>query len=635
MRRNRLYLAWMAAALLTMAGCSDEIGNNVQQGKPIEGDGVYMKVNIMTPASSGAFTKAGGENDDPTGGEEGDGSLTALEEENYVRSATLVLYKVEGATNINDADINTANTTVVASSYTELILDQNAGSTDYTNHDYKATARINSELLETGVTYRVLAIVNANVADQFTAGESLADCKMKTYNQHQIGTINERGRFIMSTHAEEMDGEGSIVTFTGEETTADNAASTTVWVERLSARIDYTGTTFNFEVKSTEQGQDQQDQKVIANVQLSGVAAINLAKHPMYIFKQVTQDTNINGAIITLGDELPNPNTSYTHKEGENYVIEPTTSHTYNKQFDNEFKAGFVNDLTFTDFSAAHWSEEASTTDTEKDRIIAYTGENTMGVDAQLHGYTTGVVFKAIYNPVELIVWDETTGTANPKEGDYTNKGFYKVGDKIYADLAAAEADYIATETEATSTDPLVQLRLNFTKDEWTSFNVVSIDDLKKALERIKDVADLGYISFLRDKLETASTLSAETMNWDAFMGNKNIPKNNTESNQVINKDDDHLQTINYYGTDHVCYYQYWIRHANNGDPDKMGIMEFCIVRNNVYRLNVTNINGLGMPDPFDSTESPDEGEEEGLYLTVQLYVKNWVVRLNDNIILQ
>ena len=63
--------------------------------------------------------------------------------------------------------------------------------------------------------------------------------------------------------------------------------------------------------------------------------------------------------------------------------------------------------------------------------------------------------------------------------------------------------------------------------------------------------------------------------------------------------------------------------------------MEFCIVRNNVYQLEVTDIKGLGMADPFDSKLTPDEGDEEGYFLDVQLYVKDWVLRLNNNIVLE
>ena len=64
-----------------------------------------------------------------------------------------------------------------------------------------------------------------------------------------------------------------------------------------------------------------------------------------------------------------------------------------------------------------------------------------------------------------------------------------------------------------------------------------------------------------------------------------------------------------------------------------MGPMEFAIVRNNIYDMTVTGINGLGesgidVPDP----KKPDEDKTVKMNVTVK--VKNWVVRTNGNIIL-
>lgn len=60
---KKINLFSMAAAfLLAATGCSDDLeenGNN--QGEPIDGNGVYLSVNIMTPSTSGAYTKAGEE----------------------------------------------------------------------------------------------------------------------------------------------------------------------------------------------------------------------------------------------------------------------------------------------------------------------------------------------------------------------------------------------------------------------------------------------------------------------------------------------------------------------------------------------------------------------------------------------
>ena len=59
-----------------------------------------------------------------------------------------------------------------------------------------------------------------------------------------------------------------------------------------------------------------------------------------------------------------------------------------------------------------------------------------------------------------------------------------------------------------------------------------------------------------------------------------------------------------------------------------MGIMEFGIVRNNIYKLKVTSINNFGIfqLDPT-TVDEPDQ-----LWMNVELQVKDWVLRYNDNI---
>ena len=67
-----------------------------------------------------------------------------------------------------------------------------------------------------------------------------------------------------------------------------------------------------------------------------------------------------------------------------------------------------------------------------------------------------------------------------------------------------------------------------------------------------------------------------------------------------------------------------------------MGVMEFAIVRNNVYQLSVTGIRDLGDPLPFtpgkDDPDTPDKTKD--VYIVIKLYVRNWVVRSNSGIIL-
>lgn len=50
-----------------------------------------------------------------------------------------------------------------------------------------------------------------------------------------------------------------------------------------------------------------------------------------------------------------------------------------------------------------------------------------------------------------------------------------------------------------------------------------------------------------------------------------------------------------------ICYYTYWIRHADDKDGTKFSPMEYAIVRNNIYQLTVKSVSRLGSDTPDDS----------------------------------
>lgn len=83
----------------------------------------------------------------------------------------------------------------------------------------------------------------------------------------------------------------------------------------------------------------------------------------------------------------------------------------------------------------------------------------------------------------------------------------------------------------------------------------------------------------------------------------------------------------------YFTYYYYWNRHNDNGDNTNMGIMEFAVVRNNVYKLCVDYINKLGHPTPGDPDPDPvlpsDPDESGEYYFGVTVKVLPWVVRVN------
>ena len=89
--------------------------------------------------------------------------------------------------------------------------------------------------------------------------------------------------------------------------------------------------------------------------------------------------------------------------------------------------------------------------------------------------------------------------------------------------------------------------------------------------------------------------------------------------------------------------YYYWNRHNDNLDPYTMGIMEFAVVRNNVYKLAVDKIKRFGHPTPPDPTNpdpdpepdpdpvDPDDPDESvNYYFNVTVKVLPWTVRINN-----
>lgn len=78
----------------------------------------------------------------------------------------------------------------------------------------------------------------------------------------------------------------------------------------------------------------------------------------------------------------------------------------------------------------------------------------------------------------------------------------------------------------------------------------------------------------------------------------------------------------------YVMYYFYYNRHNSNGNNNLMGINEFGVVRNNVYKLSVTKVGALGSPKSPDNPDNPDE--EENAYFTVNCLVMPWTVRVNN-----
>lgn len=82
------------------------------------------------------------------------------------------------------------------------------------------------------------------------------------------------------------------------------------------------------------------------------------------------------------------------------------------------------------------------------------------------------------------------------------------------------------------------------------------------------------------------------------------------------------------------CYYKYWIRHLDNYRPTEMGVMEFAVVRNNLYRMLITNVSDIGEGGTGTIIVTPDTPDEGEASLQVVLNVKPWIVRDLTDIVL-
>lgn len=84
---------------------------------------------------------------------------------------------------------------------------------------------------------------------------------------------------------------------------------------------------------------------------------------------------------------------------------------------------------------------------------------------------------------------------------------------------------------------------------------------------------------------------------------------------------------------DGVCYYPTnKIRHFNNTlSSKKMGYGRYGVVRNNIYKINITKIKGVGVPvlpeNPGDDT-TPNDPDD--LYVAFEVTVNPWIVRTQD-----
>lgn len=494
----------------------------------------------------------------PTGGEKGDGLETGQDYENDITSAVAFFYQGSGTDGVNSK----GDTPIKAA------VSFNVGSTMSGDRTYTTSPQ--QVDLENG-TYNVIVVANPG-ADWWT-GKSLTLADVRDHIQTAAWTASESGysNFVMTSAAD--------ATLTLNSNPESNPATAEVDVERMAARLDY---------KTTGTYTCDDPAYPDATVEITGAALVNNLTAGSYIIKRVADD--VNGTNLSyLGNETAEENGAAT-----NYVLDPWTA----SKNGNLYGTWFMNGSSDPNWWAGY--VQPGTPVSDGWLRIGYTLENTTAADAAGSDYSTGVVFKATFHP---------KGVAN-----YTDEEtFFAYGTKIYASMEDMMAGFYGSKF-----DDL---------DNITS--CVTWGDVKQFITSTLLTNDPSgynkYLEGLAEGKDDTEAVAGASLTWSNYMLNE-CGYSKDENGKVVLDQNDKVTRIalKHYGTrtyeDATCYYTWWVRHSNDNDDTKKGIMEYAIVRNNIYKLTVNSVYSLGGEVPDDES------------LIVDVYVNDWLLLDNETL---
>lgn len=555
------------------AGCAQEdIGND-----PSEGGGMsatsYVSLSFASP--QGTPTRA-----NPTGGETGDGQETGQDYENAITSAVAFFYQGTDQKGVNSGG-NTPIKAFVSFNNIGNGTDENS-----TGVDRKYTTSPQQVDLENG-TYNVIVV--ANPGTDWWTGRSLTLADVRDYIQTTAWTASgsDYSDFVMTSAAD--------ATLTLNSNPESNPATAEVNVERMAARLDY---------KTTGTYTCDDPAYPGATVEITGAALVNNLTAGSYLLKRVAAD--VNGVPTYLGNETPDAGVQ------TNYVLDPWTA--VKTSANNNFTIGgetktaedlygewFGNISQNPNYWAAYVQPGTEVTvGTEKWQRIGYTLENTTAAEEAGKRYSTGVVFKAKFHPAKVTSYTNSTYTDGAT--------FFAYGKTLYASMEDMMIGFYGHKFDNGFSD-IKECKTWGKVRQFITSTLLTNDPS-------------GYDKYLEGlaegKADADAVADASSLTWSYYMLNECGYSKDGNGKVVLDQKGKVTRiALQRYGTrtyeDATCYYTWWVRHSNDND-DAKGIMEYAIVRNNIYKLTVESIYSLGDPVP---------GDEE---LNVKVYVNNWLL---------
>ena len=559
------------------AGCAQEdIGND-----PSEGGGMsatsYVSLSFASPQGTPTRANPTG----PTGGEEGDGLETGQDYENAITSAVAFFYQGTDQKGVNSGG-NTPIKAFVSFNNIGNGTDENS-----TGVDRKYTTSPQQVDLENG-TYNVIVVANPGT-DRWT-GRLLTLADVRDHIQTTAWTVSESGysNFVMTSAAD--------ATLTLNSNPESNPATAEVNVERMAARLDY---------KTTGTYTCDDPAYPGATVEITGAALVNNLTAGSYLLKRVAAD--VNGVPTYLGNETPDAGVQ------TNYVLDPWTA--VKTSANNNFTIGgetktaedlygewFGNISQNPNYWAAYVQPGTEVTvGTEKWQRIGYTLENTTAAEEAGKRYSTGVVFKAKFHPAKVTSYTNSTYTDGAT--------FFAYGKTLYASMEDMMIGFYGHKFDNGFSD-IKECKTWGKVRQFITSTLLTNDPS-------------GYDKYLEGlaegKADADAVADASSLTWSYYMLNE-CGYSKDENGKVVLDQNGKVTRIALkpYGTrtyeDATCYYTWWVRHSNDNDDTKKDIMEYAIVRNNIYKITVESIYSLGDPVP---------GDEE---LNVKVYVNNWLL---------
>jgi hypothetical protein len=558
-------------------GCGEDISEIKEINNPDKKMEAYFRISINR--SSNNMLRS-----NPTGGENGDGDETGSISENKINNLTVVFFK---GSNISSSLDNIVDNVIYVPS-----------------SDISGNTTITQKISIAKDEYRLIVIANAGNLTSQLNGKTVR--QIADYILNQAWTAGATpSDFVMTSVSDDFI-DLSI------KTTPSSPASVQISLERIAARVDI--------IPSNTIGESKNNYIIgtpaTANITITKAKLINKFTAGIYLLKHTA--SSISSTVTYYGNESP------LSGNQTNYVIDPWSSQ---KSASNLSGTPFMlsgSNVAASSLYADYYNTGLSLSVTDNigssDYTLGYTLENTTDKDCQFNGYTTGVIFETIYTPlsVQNYSFSGVTGSVSSISNSsqitfFTNS----TGTDIYNSLEAITFGHLKYAQPAN----------DFFSKTFDTSN--TWQELLNYADRIHDNDPLGFRTYLLNEL-TGKTLTdnlTKTISWATYIFDQfgysksgstvSINQNSKNTTQELSG-----KGIKCYANG-ICYYPYWIRHSNDNTSNS-AIMEFAVVRNNIYKLKVVSFSGLGKQLPYlPGTDLPGNEVEESS-INLQISVKPW-----------